>query len=538
MDSQDYCSKLETIPQFSSTCWFNSILHVMLYSQGLRKVIWNELKPLYEKNKTDKFYRFLLFMLNNYNDIEKLEKIYSSFKNLKLKPEYLLGIFLKKYNKGMYKTFMESDKLNKGHFQIFIMSILYAYDINYFHFHYSKHENEVYLSINESYYNSINRNQDRYLNDYIESTDILIVTSQDSLISERTTSIKINNQKLFMNIAAYGNTIDVNGTIYKLDCCLLGNDNIRHAVALIKCNDNNYFIDSSAAYYEGNYKLLSTKKKQRFTTNVCKPLKFDWTDPYRMGTDFTFIVNHSNECSITYDSTANIEGRKSVYNLFNNHPIFIYVKDVQQKSKFVKELSFSSIKSKELLRDFNILSLSELENYIDTYIYLDDKFLNYTNDMKRNFSYFYKKLLKKNLNPSIDNDTLKKEFLVAIIKKHVLKGNVYKYEVFLDSNIIKEEIIQLKTFNNQELLKKLDIKMDIRDIDDMDFGSLYDVLFTKNKSSYDNYLLSLINDDFASMLIKMIIEKKFYRINYIPVFNKVVRESFKNNRSRSRSTTK
>jgi hypothetical protein len=27
----NYCNKLETIPQFSGTCWFNSILMVILY---------------------------------------------------------------------------------------------------------------------------------------------------------------------------------------------------------------------------------------------------------------------------------------------------------------------------------------------------------------------------------------------------------------------------------------------------------------------------------------------------------------------------
>lgn len=536
MEGQDYCSSLETIPQFSGTCWFNSILHVMLYSQGLRKAIWKSLKPMYEKNKTDKFYKFLIFMLNNYNDIEKLEKIYSSFKNLKLKPEYLLGIFLKKHNMELYKIFMETDKLDKGHYQTFIMNILYAYDIKYFHFHYSKTENETYMSINESFYNSVNRDTNSYLNANKDDTDILIITSEDGLF-EKTKAVKIDNQKIFRDVVSYNKTIDVNGTIYKLDSCLLTNHNIRHAVALIKCNDNNYFIDSSAANYRDNYKLLSNKKKQRFTTNMCKPVKFDWTDLKHLGDDFTFTVNDSNQCAITYDSS--IDGKveyKSVYNIYNNNPIFIYVKDVEEKSKFSRDLSFSSIKSKEILKDFNLLSLSELEKYIDDFIYVDDeKFIIYTNDMKRNFSYFYKKLLRKYLNPYTHNDILKKEFLIAIIKKHILKGNVYKYEVFLDTYVIKEEIIQLKTFNNQELLNKLDIKRDIRDIEDMDFGLLYEVLFTENKSVYDKYLLSLMNDDFASMLIKMIIEKKFYRNNYIPVFNKVIRESYKTLRTRSRS---
>ncbi len=369
-----------------------------------------------------------------------------------------------------------------------------------------------------------------------DTTDILIITSEDGLF-EKTKAAKINNQKIFRDVVSYNKTIDVNGTIYKLDSCLLTNHNIRHAVALIKCNDNNYFIDSSAANYRDNYKLLSNKKKQRFTTNMCKPVKFDWTDLKHLGDDFTFTVNDSNKCAITYDSS--IDGKveyKSVYNIYNNNPIFIYVKDVEEKSKFSRDLSFSSIKSKEILKDFNLLSLSELEKYIDDFIYVDDeKFIIYTNDMKRNFSYFYKKLLRKYLNPYTHNDILKKEFLIAIIKKHILKGNVYKYEVFLDTYVIKEEIIQLKTFNNQELLNKLDIKRDIRDVEDMDFGLLYEVLFTENKSFYDKYLLSLINDDFASMLIKMIIEKKFYRINYIPVFNKVIRESYRTLRTRSRS---
>lgn len=79
----NYCNDLKTIPQFSGTCWFNSIIHVMLYSNGFRNVLKKNFKGK-RKQPGDKFFNFLLYMLRNSNNIEKLDKVYKSFTPLKI----------------------------------------------------------------------------------------------------------------------------------------------------------------------------------------------------------------------------------------------------------------------------------------------------------------------------------------------------------------------------------------------------------------------------------------------------------------------
>lgn len=34
----DYCANIEVIPQYSGTCWFNAILMICLYSEGVSRV--------------------------------------------------------------------------------------------------------------------------------------------------------------------------------------------------------------------------------------------------------------------------------------------------------------------------------------------------------------------------------------------------------------------------------------------------------------------------------------------------------------------
>jgi hypothetical protein len=119
--ADNYCNKLETIPQFSGTCWFNSILTVMLYSQGFRKEL-NKILKGRRKTQDDKLFNFILYMLRNYNDIEKLKKVYQEFNNLDLKPEYLLVSYLKKHDSALLKFLIKD--IDVGHNKLYIYNPL------------------------------------------------------------------------------------------------------------------------------------------------------------------------------------------------------------------------------------------------------------------------------------------------------------------------------------------------------------------------------------------------------------------------------
>ena len=47
------CEKVITIPQFTGTCWFNSILMVCLYSHRMRQLLLNKIKFIDSKYKND-----------------------------------------------------------------------------------------------------------------------------------------------------------------------------------------------------------------------------------------------------------------------------------------------------------------------------------------------------------------------------------------------------------------------------------------------------------------------------------------------------
>ena len=52
----NFCTSIVTIPQYESTCWFNSILTCLLYSQYSRKLL------LYEMNGFDKSNKLLMII--------------------------------------------------------------------------------------------------------------------------------------------------------------------------------------------------------------------------------------------------------------------------------------------------------------------------------------------------------------------------------------------------------------------------------------------------------------------------------------------
>ena len=81
--------ELVIIPQIGSTCWFNVILTIILYSQMTRKVMVREVLSWtsgakYEEMKRNKFMRFLYYMLAyNYTQPQKIAELFEK----KIKPE-------------------------------------------------------------------------------------------------------------------------------------------------------------------------------------------------------------------------------------------------------------------------------------------------------------------------------------------------------------------------------------------------------------------------------------------------------------------
>ena len=102
------CDNVITIPQFTGTCWFNTLLMNMFYSDGMRNFFMNHIKTITTKEKQH--------VVNVISDILH-KQYYGNIKNFKrfyneLSPENLLELLHKTDNKLFY---FDKNKESGGH---------------------------------------------------------------------------------------------------------------------------------------------------------------------------------------------------------------------------------------------------------------------------------------------------------------------------------------------------------------------------------------------------------------------------------------
>jgi hypothetical protein len=110
IDTDGFCNKVVTIPQFTGTCWFNAILMSLLYSQNSRKLLLHD--NIYEKQKSaNKLYKIInKILLDHYISRKKAMKYYNV-----LRPQKIIKSYLPNMDE-MNKKYM----LKRGCFFIFI----------------------------------------------------------------------------------------------------------------------------------------------------------------------------------------------------------------------------------------------------------------------------------------------------------------------------------------------------------------------------------------------------------------------------------
>jgi len=100
------CNNIITLKQYGPTCWFNSLLMAILYSDGSRKLLLEKSKKWDEKILLFKTIKYILH--NKYLRTNNINNDYKYFD--KIRPEYILNQ-LYKYNN---KKFVFNNKKNKG----------------------------------------------------------------------------------------------------------------------------------------------------------------------------------------------------------------------------------------------------------------------------------------------------------------------------------------------------------------------------------------------------------------------------------------
>ena len=358
----DACKTVLTIPQFTGTCWFNSLLMVLLYSDGMRKYLTNNLikSELYFKNK--ELYKILLDILKNRH--RKINKNDSIFFN-ELKPENILK-FLHSSDKTQF--YFDPDKYT-GHFGENYFVRLFEY--------FGLKKNVLFLVRNvkdtsEYSYSLLNNKaivkekntehvkvefQAKLLTDEQKhkimtknNIDILVVTQQSYYKS------LINRNMLFRTKSKdLEETIEYNGMIYKLDSVLIRNFNLNtcsksHQIAGVTCDDKRYIYNG---WIRQTQDPAKSKSFANYLNNVaaCELMDYDW------------LNNKEDFCLLS--SKCGIENRKTEKELcFNtsktNEATYIYVK-VEGKENLLKA---SKNKLKQVTTKCNS-EIKKLKNQID-----------------------------------------------------------------------------------------------------------------------------------------------------------------------------
>ena len=473
----DFCKDLKVIPQFVGSCWFNSLLMSILYSQYSRKIMIKQSKKW---DKKDKFLNILKNILKrNYND-PTIATYYNQ-----IQPQLLLFKFLKKYDvekveliKKKIKNNITNFGWNNFYFPTFLRNLdNKVLDIrcdkelktNIINFH--KNITMTYVKndiINRYEYKKINIENERKellktINDvpnYIVvfhsdiSTNSKIISTGYTLLknyrNDEANVYNLESYKInFEGILEYKDDITFNNVKYKLDSCLLGNFDKgvnKHSIAGITCNGNRYVYNGwTRKTYDPALKNKNIKTGNNFP---CSLMKYDWD----LKKDEEFCLN-SKLCKLDFD----IKKKDLCFSFAKGDRILVYVRVDEEKSTNITTLNSSQVNLtdiKKLIRDIyqiDKLTEDELKNHLLFFVMNDLKGKN-DKEINNYIRNFFKDKTIDNLkemlfNKIIENyDIPEKKKKDYISRKEVyknfksfksFKGKLLKQQVFLADFINK-----------------------------------------------------------------------------------------------------
>jgi len=469
--SEERCKMYKTIPQFSHTCWFNSILHVMIYSSGLRKTIYNYLKGIAgitsdQAMSDDTFLRFLYYMLHNYKKLDNIHRIYNKLQSGIFNTDYILISFLRKYHKSEYDRIKKKlrNKYNDSENSYFYIYYIFAsYKINYVDLLYNKTTGNLYFQLVDSSL-SIAKHTDsiEHFINKIQNSDILCIahnTNNDLITSALSTRAAQNHNldrykehirdysSLIKDIREFSKKITINDNEYILDSCIIVNiNNQSHAISCITCGEKGYYVYDS---WDNFKSIKSNEYKKRVVRNSCPTYKYDWTNTAQ---DFA-ISDVGCDFQVTSRGTQMPPGYMN-YNIETSQVLLIYIKSSKYFEYGMDTIdsppldSFQINKSAYLrelreIYDLESLSTQELATHIiniydDAYDTKGQLLIHLSSmSMAGHLRFLYEKILKKSMNPDpnpIVNENMCRELYIALILKFINKGTVLKYDNLITSS--------------------------------------------------------------------------------------------------------
>ena len=449
----DY-SKIELLPQISNICWFNSILTVLLYSEGVRKILKEN---LFGRNK---FLKSLLYIIdNNYTSPENIRKLFRG----RFTTEFLLFTYLDIYKSPKLKEKLKQQlrrniRLFIGNTFNFIIELLQKLEIK---------AQDLYYYDNNLHYNLYN------VSKRTTSPDIILLFHEKSNqdINKDELSAPFSNYSSFISgIEEINEYITYYGVKYKLEATILENYNIHeinqgHVISGITYNNESFVYNG---WRNDGYKFLDRTGVRKIKKS-CPLFKYDWKSKSK--NDFCISKK---ECELF----EIIDEKDLCFNFSKGNKVLIYVKIDDTKNK-----SFISTKKQNITSKSVKYTSQTLKPYLRSFYQLNDrtivelkeilKELKYNSiiieritpeNIKKNLNEKYKDLFK--VNSSNTDENLIKKFIKKMIKAN-LKDDIIFDDVDLfgiDDNYINLLKTYSKSVLSQYLLNKDDNNKTIKEL--------------------------------------------------------------------------
>jgi hypothetical protein len=515
----DYCANLEVIPQFSGTCWFNAILMICLYSDGVSR-IFRETSIRDNWAKSEDGFKVVFFNILSYinriklshNNLEKQQEYNNKLRKYlnKVNPEVLLLDFINKYDEELINILINRNKfkyLNLSYnFNKFIIKFFYILKINFIDFYvcykykesiidtqtYLKTEEEIRLKLNSSpdvifYTDDILNNGDipyEYYNELYE-TEVYDLDLTD--------------------LMDYKDVININGSKYKLDSIATVNYNdissVRHIIAGINCNNNKYVYNG---WFSQSTDSAIQKTVDEYNNSPCNLMRYNWD--IENDEEFCLNVKH---CKLDIEDIDKTDlcfsfgkgNRYLIYSKIKNDPEDLYSTALSKTS-----ISISKIKKDVFNKRFE----SELEHVKSVSVSSSSSISKSLN--KKEYIIIY--ILDNNIK-------IPDEILKTIDNKDYLKIYGFKTKLSIEEikNIVinkhKKELLNILTI--EELTKIIDISeksLSLLSIDTITKEKILSLILS-NKIKLDRHLLEHLDQDLLNNIYFILKFKNEHEINKI-----------------------
>jgi len=408
----DYCTNIPVFPQFSGTCWLNSILTSCLYSDGLSRIFREKAINDNWENSSDEFKKVffnILSYINQYKlskdtikDREKLKEYLN-----KLNPDVIILDFVNKYDRELKSMILRLNKpIRKKNFnlgyEIYIpmLNILNYFKINYIDI--TTYINELKnITLLNRLYNLKTKKQ--ILDSINNPPDVIIYRQKYYILGENYNEDENEDEDdNIYNIKNYNLDIEdikknkeiviINGYKYKIDSVIIRNyDRDNHAISGITCNKTKYVYNG---WFKKTRDMAIIDDLYKFN-EPCSLMRYDWN----INKDESFVLNN-NTCKLEFRHLRDYDiYSKSSNLLFFSFGLFEYryviytrIRDVPEpifSTKILKtKINISKAKNEllnkrilklpnvENLKSFSLSSISSLSKTLDREEYIIDYILN------------------------------------------------------------------------------------------------------------------------------------------------------------------